>query len=221
MILIIKNNIFSSLIKKRKSVALHFISMVLALILSFQSVSIAFAKEDDKTRTIAYLTEVLNRGRTILLNNNDDYVRLQELRKASDEFADYEKVWRIVLGPEYNALTPEQLKIYHENFREYLKSVLALRMIIFNKPTFEIIGLRPAGRYFLVSTIAKDGDHRISIDWLMTHVTENTPKIMDVIIRGASMLASQRAEISQIYRIQGFDGLIASMQALVKKTTTK
>lgn len=192
------------------------------LILSFQSISMVSAEEDNKTRALAYLSRVLEKGKSIILNASyDNSARIQALKVASKEYADYENVWRIVLGPDYNRLTPEQLIIYHGVFREYLVTMLALRMNVFKHPEFKIVGLREVGKNFLVTTIASDRDLKAPIEWLMTHVDEKSPKIMDIVIRGASMLATQRAEISQIYRNQGFDGLIASMKRLVKNNQPK
>ncbi|MFQ5617600.1 MAG: phospholipid-binding protein MlaC [Rhodospirillales bacterium] len=148
--------------------------------------------------------------------------REAKVRQVLRENFDLAKIGRFVLGKAWRKATPEQRAEYQRLFSEFVLRTYARRLGGYAGETFKIVKAGPLGkRDALVSTeIGRSGGPPLMAGWRIRGGPHGF-KILDVIVAGISMIATQRSEFRALVSRQGVDGLIEALRLRVGKFPVK
>jgi phospholipid transport system substrate-binding protein len=129
---------------------------------------------------------------------------------------DLETIGRFVLSKYWRTATPDQQSDYQALFSEFVLRTYARRLGGYANEQFKITSAKPLGsRDALVLTeISQQAGPPITAGWRVRD-TNNSYKIIDVMVEGVSMAATQRSEFETVVRNQGLVGLIEILRAKV------
>ncbi len=148
--------------------------------------------------------------------------REAKVREVLRKNFDLAKIGRFVLGKAWRKATPEQRAEYQRLFAEFVLRNYARRLGGYAGETFKIVKAGPLGkRDALVSTeIGRSGGPPLMAGWRIRGGPDGL-KILDVIVEGISMIATQRSEFRALVSRQGIDGLIEALRLRVDKFPVK
>jgi phospholipid transport system substrate-binding protein len=143
--------------------------------------------------------------------------RSERLAPAIRNAFDLPLMTRLMVGPQWNGLSPEQQQQLIVAFSEFSIATYASRFDDYSGERFEIDPKpMPTANGMIVHTklVKGDGD-AVQLDYLMRE-GENGWQIVDVYLSGTvSELATRRSEFSSVMRRGGADALLDALQ---KKT---
>ncbi|WP_424932235.1 MlaC/ttg2D family ABC transporter substrate-binding protein [Amaricoccus macauensis] len=130
-------------------------------------------------------------------------------------YGDMRAVGASVLGPPWRSASNAQRSGFIEAFQGYLARKYGRQFEEFRNARIEVTGGRDAGRAgVLVNTqVVRPGRETIRVDWQISD-RSGSPRAVNLVIEGVSLLANERAEVGAILDAQGGDinGLIAQLQ---------
>ena len=123
-------------------------------------------------------------------------------------------IGRFVLGKYWRTATPEQKADYQRLFNRFVIKTYAARMGGFAGTTFKVTKANPVGdQDMLVTTkIDRPGGASLEAGWRVRQI-EGQFKIIDVVVEGISMAATQRQEFASVVRSRGLAGLLDILRA--------
>jgi len=131
-------------------------------------------------------------------------------------YADMPAVAASVLGPPWRGATGGQKQGFVAAFQHYLSRRYGKQFREYRSARIEITGARDGGRAgVLVSTrVVRPGQEPIAVDWQISD-RSGSARVVNLVIEGVSMLASERAQIGAMLEAQrgSIDGLIAQLRA--------
>ena len=139
----------------------------------------------------------------------------------ADNF-DLEKIGAFVLGKTWREASEEQQKEYQKLFGDYVTLTYAKRLGGYTGEAFKIISTGPYGKNdALVQTeISRPSGPPLRAGWRVRSGAGGL-KILDVIVEGVSMAATQRSEFQAIIQSHGLDGLIEMLRLKVDKFSAR
>jgi phospholipid transport system substrate-binding protein len=148
--------------------------------------------------------------------------REAKVRELLRQNFDLEKIGRFVLGKAWRRTAPEQRAEYQRLFSEFVLRTYARRLGGYAGESFKIVKTGPLGkRDALVSTeIGRPAGPPLLAGWRIRG-GPNGFKILDVIVEGISMIATQRSEFGALVSRQGVDGLIEALRVRIGKFPVK
>lgn len=144
--------------------------------------------------------------------------REAELRALLSRSFDFRKIGKFVLGRAWRTATPDQRDEYQRLFQEFILRTYTRRLGGYSGQVFKITKAEPMGKIdaVVVTEIGRPSGPPLVAGWRVRGGA-GTYKILDVIVQGVSMLATQRSEFASVVRSQGVDGLIEVLRAQVTK----
>jgi phospholipid transport system substrate-binding protein len=132
---------------------------------------------------------------------------------------DLDFISRFVLGRNWQSATTEQRTTYQQLYSEYVLRVYSSRFGGYAGETFSVVSERAAGQQdVMVQTrIDRPAGGPIQAEWRVRMAGQ--PKIIDVMVEGVSMAATQRSEFATIVKNSGVEGLINMLDARTNKVT--
>jgi phospholipid transport system substrate-binding protein len=129
-----------------------------------------------------------------------------------------EFIGRFVLGQYWRTATPEQQAEYLQAFNEYVLQVYSARLGGYAGETLTIVSERPAGEKDMVvnTRIDRPSGPPLEAQWRV-RATQAGPRIIDVMVAGISMVATQRDEFAAVVQRQRVAGLIEVLRARTNK----
>lgn len=145
-------------------------------------------------------------------------MREAEFRALLSRSFDFQKIGRFVLGRAWRTATPEQRDEYLGLFQEFILRTYTRRLGGYSGQIFKITKAEPMGKIdaVVVTEIGRPSGPPLKAGWRIRGKA-GTYKILDVIVEGISMLATQRSEFAAVVRSQGVDGLIEVLRVQVTK----
>jgi phospholipid transport system substrate-binding protein len=127
-------------------------------------------------------------------------------------------IGRFVLGPYWRTATPDQQQEYLQAFNDYVLDVYSARLGGYAGETLTVVGERPAGaRDTMVNTrIDRPSGPPLEAQWRV-RAMEVGPRIIDVVVEGVSMAATQRDVFAAVVHRQKVSGLIDVLRARTNK----
>jgi phospholipid transport system substrate-binding protein len=174
----------------------------------------AFATAADRavalvTTISAELTQLVNSGRS-------EAQMYAEFERLLARYADMPAVAAASLGPPWRTATSAQKSAYVAAFQTYLSHKYGRQFRDYRNARIEVTGARDGGNAgVLVNTlVVRPGQANIDVDWQISE-RSGSPKAVNLIIAGVSMLNNERAEIGAMLESQrgSIDGLISRMRA--------
>lgn len=143
-------------------------------------------------------------------------------RELMRENIDLDTIGRFVIGKEWRAASPEQREEYQTLFGIWTVQTYSRLMFSYEGGSFRIESARPAGqRDILVTTdVRQPSGQSVKAGWRLRR-QEDGFKIIDVLVEGVSMAATQRSEFDALIRRQGLTGLIETLRAKVSSFSAK
>ncbi len=131
-------------------------------------------------------------------------------------YGDMQVVGASVLGPPWRAASGAQRSAFISAFQGYLARKYGRQFEDFRNASIEVRGGRDAGRAgVLVNTeVIRPGRESIAVDWQVSD-RSGSPRAVNLVIEGVSLLANERAEIGAMLEAQRGDlnGLIAQLKS--------
>jgi phospholipid transport system substrate-binding protein len=130
-------------------------------------------------------------------------------------YADMPAVAASVLGPPWRSASQAQKQAFVAAFQGYVAAKYGAQFRDYQNATIMVLGSRDGGKAgVLVQTTAKrPGQEDVAIDWQVS-ARSGSPKVVNLIIEGVSMLASERAQVGAMLDSAGgsVDGLIGELR---------
>jgi phospholipid transport system substrate-binding protein len=131
-------------------------------------------------------------------------------------YADMPAVAASVLGPPWRSASQGQKQAFVSAFQAYVAAKYGAQFRDYQNAAITVLGSRDGGRAgVLVQTTAKrPGKENVAIDWQVS-ARSGSPKVVNLVIEGVSMLASERAQVGAMLDGAGgsVDGLIRELRA--------
>jgi phospholipid transport system substrate-binding protein len=152
---------------------------------------------------------------TALVNSGRSADQLYgEFERILARYADMPAVAASVLGQPWRGLSNPQRQAFVAAFQRYLARKYGRQFNEYRNARIAVAGAQDAGRSgVLVRTaVLRPGQEDIAVDWQISD-RSGSPRVVNLIIEGVSMLANERAEVRAMLDAQGsVEGLIAAMR---------
>ena len=159
----------------------------------------------DATSDAQALVQNLAAEMTRLVNSGRSESQLYgEFERVLARYADLPAVAASVLGPPWRSATDAQKRTFVAAFQSYLSRKYGRQFNEYRNAQIRVAGARDAGKAgVLVSTaVVRPGQENIGVDWQIS-ARSGSPKVVNLIIEGVSMLANERAEVGRDARCRG------------------
>lgn len=155
----------------------------------------------------ADLTRLVNSGRS-------EAQLYGEFAGILARYGDMPAVAASVLGPPWRGASSAQKSAFVSAFQTYVARKYGRQFRDFQNAQIRLTGARDAGRAgVLVNTVVlRPGQENVAVDWQISE-RSGSPRAVNLIIEGVSMLANERAEVGAMLEAGGgsIDRLIAQM----------
>lgn len=189
-------------------------SVIVVLALAMSSALAAPVPPDELVRqTIEEVLEIIRNDERI---KSGDVVRIAEVmeQKIAPHF-DFPRMTRLAVGRPWRQATPEQRGALIEEFRVLLIRSYASAFTMYNAIYVEYQPLRASSDATdaTVSTVIRlpGGAQPVTVDYLMA-LTDDSWKVFDVRLGGASLIINYRNIFSQEIQRGGIEGLLNSLK---------
>jgi phospholipid transport system substrate-binding protein len=155
----------------------------------------------------AALIDVMKQGKALGFQG-----RYDKLYPAIMRSHDLTKIARIVVGKEWEALTPDQQNSLADVFTKLSVASYAHNFKDFSGESFQFDNAEETSRGGVVvhTTLNIPNDKPVKFDYMLKEKT-NGWAVINIIANGVSDLALKRSEYTSILQRQGFDALIAQI----------
>lgn len=138
------------------------------------------------------------------LNANDRRQRFRDLLQKS---FNVNGIARFVLGRYWNAATEQERDEYLKLFEELIVRTYADRFSEYSGEKFTVGKIQKdtehANYATVFSTIARPGGQLVRVDWRVRQETDQSWRVVDVVIEGVSMSITQRSEFASVIESKG------------------
>src|SRR4029450_4345288 len=191
---------------------LRFVIMLIAAALPV----IAMAQETPDAMVKRVSDEVLaiiKADKDLQAGNTSKVVELAE-QKVLPHF-DFERMTRLAVGRNWQQATPEQRAALVKEFRTLLVRTYSSSIGQYRDQKIEVKPLKLAAgdKDTVVRTaVIQQGGPQIPIDYAMEKAADNSWKVYDVVIDGASLVTTYRGTFNDQIQKGGVDGLVKTLQ---------
>ncbi|MBS4050216.1 ABC transporter substrate-binding protein [Methylomonas sp. WSC-6] len=143
--------------------------------------------------------------------------RYDKLDAAVKKSHDLPKIARIVVGKQWEELTPEQQAKLEEVFSELSVSAYAHNFKEFSGESFSFVSEEETGRGGVVvhTNLKIPGEKDVKFDYMMKK-KDDSWQIINIIADGVSDLALKRSDYTSVLNREGFDKLIAKINEKIE-----
>ena len=148
--------------------------------------------------------------------------REAKVRDLLAENFDLEKIGRFVLGKSWREANDDQKKEYQRLFGEFVTQTYAKRLGGYTGEQFKVLKAEAYGKSdaIVLTEIARPSGPPLKAGWRVRGASGNL-KILDVMVEGVSMAATQRSEFQSVVQNHGLNGLIEMLRLKVDKYTAR
>jgi len=149
--------------------------------------------------------------------------RYRQLQPAIEAAFNLPLMIRLAVGPQWNALTPQQQGRLLDSFRRFTVATYASRFDGYQGEHFEITGEAPppTGGTLVQTRLVSPKDDPVELNYLLRQGDAGW-QIIDVFLSGSiSQLATWRAEFTSVLRRDGADGLVGLLEQKIAGLTPR
>ncbi len=148
--------------------------------------------------------------------------REAKVRSLLAENFDLPKIGRFVLGKSWREASEEQQKEYQRLFGDFVTQTYAKRLGGYTGEAFKIVKADAYGvnDALVLTEIARPSGPPLKAGWRVTN-GDGGLKILDVVVEGVSMAATQRSEFQAVVKNHGLNGLIEMLRLRVDKFSAR
>lgn len=164
---------------------------------------------------IAFAQAMTDKATAALVNPNaSEASKLDAFQEVLAESLALDVIGKFMLGEHRKAMSEDQLDRYNAIFPDYITRIYADQFKdIIGRP-LEVLEAKELGaRDVIVRTQfnRKDGDP-ITVDWRVRKLRSGDLKMIDIIVRGVSIMLVKREEFSAFIASNGIDPLLARLE---------
>ena len=130
-------------------------------------------------------------------------------------YADMPAVAGSVLGPPWRAASAGQKQAFVAAFQSYLARKYGAQFREYQNAKIAVKGTKDGGKAgtLVQTTVVRPGQDDIAVDWQVS-ARSGSPRVVNLVIEGVSMLANERAEVGAMLEAArgDLDGLIAQLR---------
>jgi len=157
----------------------------------------------------AELTQLVNSGRS-------DTQMYAAFEGILTKYADLAAIGASVLGPPWRSASTAQKRGFIKAFSHYLSRRYGKQFREYKNAQIQVTGAKDGGRVGVLvsSQVLRPGQETVNVDWQISSQS-GSQKVVNLVIEGVSMLASERAEMGAMLDAAGgsLDKLIANLNA--------
>lgn len=191
-----------------------YLSLSILLLVCFSPISLA---EEVTARQVVEefqdrLIDVMKQGKELGFQGRYDKLDAS-VRKSHD----LPKIARIVVGKQWEELTPEQQAKLETVFSQLSVSAYAHNFKDFSGESFSFVSEEETGRGGVVihTNLKIPGEKDVKFDYMMKK-KDDTWQIINIIADGVSDLALKRSDYTSVLNREGFDALIAKINEKIE-----
>lgn len=156
------------------------------------------------------LTQLVNSGRS-------DAQVLNGFETILAKYADLTAIGASVLGPPWRTASAAQKSAFISAFSHYLSRRYGKQFREYKDAQIKVTGAKDGGRVGVLvnSQVLRPGQETVNVDWQIS-AQSGSPKVVNLVIEGVSMLASERANIGSMLDAAG--GSVDKLTATLKST---
>ena len=187
----------------------------LALIAAAAALAAAPAAAQATARATA-LVETLAADLTRIVNSGRSTQQIYgDFERLLARYADMPAVSASVLGPPWRGASQGQKQAFVAAFQGYLSRKYGAQFDEYQNARIEVTAARDGGKAgVLVQTrVVRPRQQAVAVDWQISE-RSGQARVVNLVIEGVSMLATERAEIGAMLEASGgsIDGLIGQLQ---------
>jgi phospholipid transport system substrate-binding protein len=143
--------------------------------------------------------------------------REARFRELLDSHFDVPAIGKFVLGRYWRVATEEEKQEFLGLFEEFLIKGYARRFAEYSGETFEVRNVRQeaGGQSLVQSLVIRPSAENVRVDWRVQGTSEGSFRIIDVIVEGLSMAATQRDEFASVIQSKG--GKVAGLIEVLRQ----
>lgn len=194
----------------------YFASII--IILSFYS----YVSADESKNAMKYIEGLSNTAFDFLKQENSTLEnRAKSLKTLVENQVDLEYVGKYLLGKYQRRATPEQIDEFSHLFIDYMVLSYSNQLKQFAGVDFKILKATETnnGAYLVNSKITQSNKDSFDIQWMVKKNASRQWQIIDILVNGLSMIATQRDEFVSVIRRQ--KGNIGKFIKLLSKQVEK
>lgn len=157
----------------------------------------------------AELTQLVNSGRS----DSQMYAAFEGILA---KYADLTAIGASVLGPPWRSASAAQKQGFVKAFSHYLSRRYGKQFRDYKNAQIKVTGAKDGGRVGVLvsSQVLRPGQEAVNVDWQISSQS-GSQKVVNLVIEGVSMLASERANMGAALDAAGgsLDKLIANLNA--------
>lgn len=163
------------------------------------------------------LVKTLSSELTALVNSGRSESQMYaSFESVLGKYADMQAIGASVLGPPWRTASGAQRQAFISAFSHYLSRRYGKQFREYKNAQINVTGAKDGGRVGVLvnSQVVRPGQANVAVDWQVS-AQSGSPKVVNLVIEGVSMLATERAEIGAKLDAAGgsLDKLIASLNA--------
>jgi phospholipid transport system substrate-binding protein len=181
------------------------------------------ARADTPDTAAALITTLGTRAIEIMRSKNSTNFaeREAEFRAILEQGFHLKTISRFVIGKYWKEATEEQKQAYDAVFVDFITRVYAARFDSYSGETFEVtqtVKDSSGDEWVRTKINSVGGGQAIAVDYRVRSF-DGSPKVVDVVVEGISMLNTHRVEFASVVNKRGFDGLIHELHARLEQPT--
>lgn len=197
------------------------IAAIVALMFVTTPHAYANTPPNNDSEASAFIDHLGKRVITLLSNPKKATKRkIKTFRKIFTSALDMRLIAKQVLGRHWRTAPEEQRKKYIHLFSEYVVQIYLTQFSSYSGESFDVLKEQAsAGEDRMVKTrVIRDNGEITYVDFRVRHAEERF-RVVDVAIRGVSLLVAKRSEFDAIIRRRGLNGLIEQLEHQVSKAS--
>jgi phospholipid transport system substrate-binding protein len=194
--------------------------LVVCYVTSFSAVGASTTSPEEASKFLdtlaSHALNVLRSGELSLK------AREAKVRSLLAENFDLPRIGRFVLGKSWRGASDEQKREYQRLFGQFVTQVYAKRLGGYSGEAFKIVKANTYGKKdaLVLTEIARPSGPPLKAGWRVRNGTGGL-KILDVLIEGVSMAATQRSEFGSVVKGRGVEGLLEMLRLKVDKFSAR
>ena len=138
------------------------------------------------------LVQLVNSGRS-------DSQILSSFETILAKYADLTAIGASVLGPPWRGASAAQKQAFIKAFSHYLSRRYGKQFRDYKNAQIKVTGAKDGGRVGVLvsSQVIRPGQESVNVDWQISSQS-GSPKVVNLVIEGVSMLASERANMGSM-----------------------
>ncbi|MEI6729702.1 MAG: ABC transporter substrate-binding protein [Pseudomonadota bacterium] len=136
-----------------------------------------------------------------------------QLQKLFADNVDIESIAKFVLGRNLKSASEAQIKLYMQNYRDFIIKHYTANLAEFKDADFEVgkVSKDERGGYVVTMRIKRPQAQDVIVDYTIRDKEKEGLKVYDITVEGVSMITTQRSEFSSVIEQKGLDYLITTL----------